>query len=226
MQCQVLCAKQHTEQCFNVFSNHKQGKWSFSRFLADIKQASQQDTAASMLFHYMLFVASLLFVALYVWGTYAPVVRGSGRWHLELALCMFFGVEYTYRLVVSHPSWGSKLRMVTSLRNVLDLLAFAPPLVEAAMQQFAPAFTLGLDLRWIKLLRSMRVLRIGLLGSELHSLHLSTQSGGWLTAGANFRLFQLATSVLMLLFMTTSVVRFFLRMIMYIQIFWCCIDIN
>lgn len=52
----------------------------------------------------------------------------------------------------------------------------------------------------------MRVLRVGLLASELRSLHLSTSRGGLLSAGANFRLFQLLGAVFMLLFTTTSIV--------------------
>ena len=49
-------------------------------------------------------------------------------------------------------------------------------------------------------------MRLGLLGSELRSLHLTTQRGGWLSAGANYRLFQLAASVFILLFTTSSIV--------------------
>ncbi len=49
----------------------------------------------------------------------------------------------------------SKLRMVTSLWNVLDFLAIFPPLVELALLHGANVpFTLGrLDLRWFKILR-------------------------------------------------------------------------
>jgi voltage-gated potassium channel Kch len=121
---------------------------------------------------------------------------------------MVFAVEYLHRLIVEHPDFGSKLRMISSLRNIADLLSFLPPLGEAALQLFMPAFSLGrLDLRWVKLLRSMRVMRVGLLGAELRSLHLSTKRGGWLTAGANFRLVQLATSVLMLLFVASAIIQ-------------------
>lgn len=87
-----------------------------------------------------------------------------------------------------------------------DLLAFAPPLIEAALFRFTGYTFKGLDLRWFKILRSLRVLRIGLLGGELRSLHLSTKRGSWLNAGTNFRLFQLAASIVILLFMTTSVI--------------------
>ena len=98
--------------------------------------------------------------------------------------------------------------MITAPHNVVDFLSFAPPLAEALLQQFLPAFSFGrLDLRWVKLLRSMRVMRIGLLGAELQSLHLSTKRGGWLTAGANFRLVQLATSIFMLLFAASAVIQ-------------------
>lgn len=39
----------------------------------------------------------------------------------------------------------------------------------------------GIDLRWTKILRSMRVLRVGLLSSELRSLHLRLD--GWREGG-------------------------------------------
>ena len=161
-----------------------------------------------LVLQYGQFAASVLFVGLYVWGTYSTPARGSPRDLLELLLCFLFAGEYAYRLVVLHPDPGSKLRMVTSPRNVGDLLSFAPPLVEVFLQSFVPGFSFGrVDLRWFKLLRSMRVMRIGLLGSELRSLHLSTKRGGWLSAGANFRLVQLATSLAMLLFMATAIIQ-------------------
>ena len=49
----------------------------------------------------------------------------------------------------------SKLRMVTSQWNVLDVLASFPPLVELVLLHGANVpFTLGrLDLRWFKILR-------------------------------------------------------------------------
>lgn len=53
----------------------------------------------------------------------------------------------------------------------------------------------------------MRVMRIGLLAGELSSLHLSTQRGAWLAAGANFRLFQLIASLFILFFTSSAVVR-------------------
>jgi voltage-gated potassium channel Kch len=96
--------------------------------------------------------------------------------------------------------------MIMSWRNICDLLAFAPPLIEAALFRFTGYTLKGLDLRWFKILRSLRVLRVGLLGGELRSLHLSTKRGSWLNAGTNFRLFQLAASIVILLFMTTSVI--------------------
>lgn len=154
------------------------------------------------------FTASLLFVGLFVLDTYSTAAQGSFRYFLEIVLCLIFGVEYMHRLMTKHPDWGSKLRMVTAPRNIADLLSFAPPLVEAAFKQFVPGFSFGmLDFRWIKLLRSMRVMRVGLLGAELRSLHLSTKRGSWLTAGANFRLIQLATSIFMLLFVASAIIQ-------------------
>ncbi|EFN56237.1 hypothetical protein CHLNCDRAFT_51907 [Chlorella variabilis] len=103
----------------------------------------------------------------------------------------------------------SKLRMLASFWNVCDLLSFAPPLVDAALRATGTSVSLlaGIDLRWTKILRSMRVLRVGLLSSELRSLHLSTRKGGFLSAGTNFRLFQLLNSVLIMLFTTSSIIQ-------------------
>ena len=49
----------------------------------------------------------------------------------------------------------NKLRMMTSLWNVLDFLAIFPPIVELVLLHGANVpFTLGrLDLRWFKILR-------------------------------------------------------------------------
>ena len=157
------------------------------------------------------FVASLAFVGLYVWSTYSQPARYSWRYFMELALCIIFALEYLHRLFTEHPDVPSKIRMVTSFRNVIDLLSWAPPLVEFALLPFVPSLPemmiplQRLDLRWFKLLRSMRVARIGLLGAELRSLHLSTKRGSWLSAGTNFRLAQLATSVITLLFVATAI---------------------
>ena len=61
----------------------------------------------------------------------------------------------------------SKLRMVTSLWNVLDFLAIFPPLIELVLLHGANVpFTLGrLDLRWFKILRRV-LLRPHLRSSE------------------------------------------------------------
>ena len=48
----------------------------------------------------------------------------------------------------------SKLRMMLALGNVLDFIAFVPPLVELLMASVNVPFNLGrFDLRWIKILR-------------------------------------------------------------------------
>lgn len=109
------------------------------------------------------FAASVLFVGLYIYSTYSQPARGSPRYCMELGLCVLFACEYFYRLLVTHPDAGSKFRMVTSFRNLGDLLSWAPPILEAALQSTNPGFTFGrVDLRWFKLLRSMRVMRLGL----------------------------------------------------------------
>lgn len=154
------------------------------------------------------FATSLAFVVLYVWGTYQAPEAASLRGRVDLWLCGVFAAEYLWRLAVEHRTAASRVRMVTSFWNICDVLAFLPPLLEVLLQRHTSTFSLGLlDLRWTKILRAMRVMRLGLLGSELRSLHLTTQRGGWLSAGANYRLFQLAASVFILLFTTSSIIQ-------------------
>ena len=51
-------------------------------------------------------------------------------------------------------------------------LNFLNPPPPALPSPRLPCSLAGIDLRWTKILRSMRVLRVGLLSSELRSLHL------------------------------------------------------
>lgn len=46
-------------------------------------------------------VASILFVVLYVWGTYSAPVAGSWRYGLDAVLSAFFAIDYITRLMVS-----------------------------------------------------------------------------------------------------------------------------
>ena len=152
------------------------------------------------------FTASMCFVGLYVWSTYSAPVKGSPRATAEFWLCVVFGLEYLHRLFVKHRDLGSRVRMVTNPINVFDLLSFGPTLFEWLMQLVTPGFSLGrFDLRWTKLLRSLRVIRIGLLAAELRSLNLTTKRGGWLAACTTFRLIQIAASPLLLLFGASAV---------------------
>jgi voltage-gated potassium channel Kch len=152
------------------------------------------------------FSSSLCFVGLYIWSTYSTPVKGSLRASIEFWLCVVFGAEYLHRLFVKHRDMGSRFRMVSNPINVLDLLSFAPTLFEWLMQMSSPGFSLGrFDLRWTKLLRGLRVIRIGLLAAELRSLNLTTKRGGWLAAGTTFRLIQIAASPLLLLFGASAV---------------------
>ena len=176
---------------------------------AERAAAALDSPSARAVAHYAQFAASIGFVVLYVWSTYSAPLPGTARHAAESLLCAVFALEYLHRLAFKHPTLGSRLRMVSSPRNLADLLSWAPPLAEDLIQLAAPGFSFSrfLDLRWFKLLRSFRVLRVGLLGSELRQLHLSTARGGWLSAGGNFRLAQLSMSVAMLLFMATSAIQ-------------------
>lgn len=172
-----------------------------------IKYATEREEI-KVLNNIFQFSASLAFVSLYVIGTYSQPVKGSFRSILELFLCFVFAGEFLHRFFVNHKDAGSKFRMLTTPINLLDLLSFAPTLFEVLLQQISPGFTLGrFDLRWTKLLRSLRVIRIGLLAAELRSLNLSTKRGGWLAAGTNFRLIQLAASPILLLFGASAIIQ-------------------
>lgn len=152
------------------------------------------------------FTASVAFVGLYVWGTYSQPAKGSLRASLDFWLCIIFAGEFLHRLIFNHKDFGSRLRMLTNPMNGLDLLSFTPTLFEVLMQQSSPGFSLRrFDLRWTKLLRGLRVIRIGLLAAELRSLNLSTKRGGWLAAGTTFRLVQLAASPILLLFGASAI---------------------
>lgn len=75
-----------------------------------------ESPAALLVAQSVQFAASLLFVGLYVWGTYSTPARGSVRYYLELALCVVFGAEYMHRLCMGHTDPASRFRMVrTSL---------------------------------------------------------------------------------------------------------------
>lgn len=167
------------------------------RFLADQPEAKTIMQATQ-------FASTLLFVVLYIWSTYSPPPPWSIRYNLDLFLCLMFAVDYVSRFTEAE----SKFRMVTSMWSMLDFCAFAPPLVEAILMHGARLpFKLGrFDFRWFKILRALRVMRISLLAGELQAMRLSS-SGALLSGAASSRLFQLITSVLTLLFTTSSIVH-------------------
>ncbi|BDA48910.1 probable potassium channel subfamily T member 2 at N-terminal half [Coccomyxa sp. Obi] len=150
------------------------------------------------------FIASLLFVILYVWSTYSTPAPFSIRYNLDLMLCVLFATEFLFRLAEAE----SKTRMLCSVWNVLDFVAFFPPLLELALMYGANLpFRLGrFDLRWFKILRALRVMRISLLAGEMRTMHLSS-SGALLSGAASIRLYQLVASVLTLLFTTSAIVH-------------------
>jgi hypothetical protein len=178
------------------------------RVVATVRSWSENSTVR-MVSQLLQFVLAIAFVALYVLATYSPPAPGSLRYKADTLLCALFAAEYVHRMLTAE----SKLRMITSIWNICDLLSFAPPLLETLLRATGTSISLGgIDLRWVKILRSMRVLRVGLLSGELRSLHLSTRKGAFLTSGTNFRLFQLICSVFILLFSTASVIQIAERM--------------
>ena len=99
--------------------------------------------------------------------------------------------------------------MVFSLWNVLDFLAVFPPLLELALTGGTSGVAVRgsrLDLRWFKILRALRVVRVALLAGEMGAMHASS-SGRLLASAASVRLFQLVASVATLLFTTSAIVN-------------------
>ena len=99
--------------------------------------------------------------------------------------------------------------MILSLWNVLDALAVFPPLLELALTGGTSGVAVrgsSLDLRWFKILRALRVVRVALLAGEMGAMHASS-SGRLLASAASVRLFQLVASVATLLFTTSAIVN-------------------
>ena len=51
---------------------------------------------------FMQILSSLLFVVLYVWGTYSTPKPFSWRFNLDIALCALFATEWLWRLLVCY----------------------------------------------------------------------------------------------------------------------------
>jgi hypothetical protein len=111
---------------------------------------------------------------LYIWSTYVPEVKGSFRYYLDLALCAVFAVEFVMR---TRDSGVSPLSLV-------DVLSFLPTLLEASPLGDLALFA-QLDLRWLRIVRSLRLLRVFLLTSNLPTMKLS--AGSIMTGAFNVR---------------------------------------
>lgn len=88
--------------------------------------------------------ACLLFIVLYVWGTYSPAAPGSPRFTADVVLGLLFAADYASRILKS----GSPLHAAAQPLNLIDLLSFAPTLLEAAA-----GCELPWDLRWCRIFR-------------------------------------------------------------------------
>ncbi|GMH45499.1 hypothetical protein BSKO_13456 [Bryopsis sp. KO-2023] len=149
--------------------------------------------------------ASLLFVVLYVWGTYSVPALGGWRYWLENCLCLFFALDYAARLAKSdHP-----MREACSLGNVLDLLSFAPFLMMAIFQLFYKHPLV--DFSWIRIFRAMRLLLLSVIALNLSDMqHLSSSA---LVRGViRVRLTQLLTSIIVVIFTAASILHPFENM--------------
>lgn len=78
---------------------------------------------------FMQILSSLLFVVLYVWGTYSTPKPFSWRFNLDIALCALFATEFVWRLVVipwslslGHPVGRQAQSCLRSIKAVEALL--------------------------------------------------------------------------------------------------------
>ncbi|GLI58482.1 hypothetical protein VaNZ11_000187 [Volvox africanus] len=149
-------------------------------------------------------VASLFFVGLYIWSTYEPAARGSWRFTADLALSTWFAVDLAARIKAAGSSW---LRMLLSPLSLVDVLSFAPGLLELCGAGWLGMGLQGvrLDLRWFRIFRALRLLRLCLLTGNLPLMKLSRSA--LLSGAVNVRLMQLVASVLALLFTSASLVH-------------------
>lgn len=148
--------------------------------------------------------ASIAFVVLYIWSTYEPAARGSWRHMADLALSALFAADLAIRLKAAGSSWPRAL--LTPL-GLVDVLSFAPGLLElcgAAWLGGALAGA-GVDLRWFRIFRALRLLRLCLLTGNLPLMKLSRSA--LLSGAVNVRLMQLVASVCALLVTSASLVH-------------------
>ncbi|WIA12208.1 hypothetical protein OEZ85_012277 [Tetradesmus obliquus] len=145
--------------------------------------------------------ACLLFILLYIWSTYSPVVPGGGRWWCDLLLCMVFAADYTHRIMVtsSHP-----LLAVLHPLALIDLLSFAPSLLGAVLPQLGLVAPWGLDLRWFRVFRALRLLRLSLLSGNLSTM--KSNKGALISGSLNVPLVWLVASVVAWMFTSASCV--------------------
>jgi voltage-gated potassium channel len=127
----------------------------------------EAETRAGRLFDVALLVAILVSVAVVVADSVEPVAKAHGRLLdvLEWAITLLFTVEYALRLAcVRRP-----LRYATSFWGIVDLLAVLP----SYLALFVPNAELLLDVRVLRLLRVLRVFKLGAYFGEYRTLGLA-----------------------------------------------------
>ncbi|GIM15032.1 hypothetical protein Vretimale_17907, partial [Volvox reticuliferus] len=181
----------------NVLSAVEQG-------FANLGGASWAGIEVRLLLQVSQVAASLSFVGLYIWSTYEPAARGSWRYTADLALSTLFAVDLAARIKSAGSSW---LRMLLTPLSLLDMLSFAPGLLELCGAGWLGMGLQGvrLDLRWFRIFRALRLLRLCLLTGNLPLMKLSRSA--LLSGAVNVRLMQLVASVLALLFTSASLVH-------------------
>ena len=101
---------------------------------------------------FILFM-NLVICAIFVIETY-PVSEATLAflWKADVVIVFFFIIEYAARLYGAR----SRLRQVRDVYSIIDLVAIVPTVFLLVL----PAFGISLDLRFIKVIRSIRVTRI------------------------------------------------------------------
>ncbi|EFJ43388.1 hypothetical protein VOLCADRAFT_106827 [Volvox carteri f. nagariensis] len=108
------------------------------------------------------------------------------------------------RIKSAGSSW---LHMLVTPHSLLDVVSFAPGLLELCGAGWLGVGLQGvrLDLRWFRIFRALRLLRLCLLTGNLPLMKLSRSA--LLSGAVNVRLMQLVASVLALLFTSASLVQ-------------------
>lgn len=134
----------------------------FGRLLADL------DTRRGRATSYLLYLLNVVFLALYIAGTYEATAPYRGRIVVvEFGLALLFLFEYLARLDHAEDTVAE----ATSLYSVADLVAILPALLIVVV----PAVGQLAFLRGVQVLRVLRFVRLGLADERFFNYDLTAR---------------------------------------------------